>query len=167
MLTTTHMGYVWHMIMALFFWRSSCIYSRMAVNQQAHMTASVSSDARGLKDHKIPAPPNYPLRYPKYHLIETIRPLVVEVHGGGVGTKHGLWKHPGSQSQNVASWAQRPGCWAFLSSSVCVACHVGLDGRSHMCRQNRVQHERPSTFCHPYTFEYFHSITRFSNMQHI
>ena len=27
------------------------------------------------------APPNYPLRYPKYHLMETIRPLV-EVHWG-------------------------------------------------------------------------------------
>ena len=29
----------------------------------------------------IPAPPNYPLRDPKYHLIETIRPLM-EVHWG-------------------------------------------------------------------------------------
>ena len=24
----------------------------------------------------LPAPPNYPLRDPKYHLIETIRPLI-------------------------------------------------------------------------------------------
>ena len=29
----------------------------------------------------FPAPPNYPLRDPKYHLIETIRPLI-EVHWG-------------------------------------------------------------------------------------
>ena len=29
----------------------------------------------------LPAPPNYPLRDPKYHLIETIRPLI-EVHWG-------------------------------------------------------------------------------------
>ena len=29
----------------------------------------------------LPAPPNYPLRDPKYHLIETIRPLI-EVHRG-------------------------------------------------------------------------------------
>ena len=28
-----------------------------------------------------PAPPNYPLRNPKYHLIESIRPLI-EVHWG-------------------------------------------------------------------------------------
>ena len=32
----------------------------------------------------LPAPPNYPLRYPKYHLIETIRPLK-KVHWGGAG----------------------------------------------------------------------------------
>ena len=31
----------------------------------------------------LPAPPNYPLRYPKYHLIQTIRPLI-EVHCGTV-----------------------------------------------------------------------------------
>ena len=29
----------------------------------------------------LPEPPNYPLRHPKYHLIETIRPLI-EVHWG-------------------------------------------------------------------------------------
>ena len=29
----------------------------------------------------LPAPPNYPLRHPKYHAIETIRPLI-EVHWG-------------------------------------------------------------------------------------
>ena len=29
----------------------------------------------------VPAPPNYHLRHPKYHLIETIRPLI-EVHWG-------------------------------------------------------------------------------------
>ena len=29
----------------------------------------------------VPAPPNYPLRYPKYHLIETIKPLI-EIHWG-------------------------------------------------------------------------------------
>ena len=28
-----------------------------------------------------PAPPNYPLRYPEYHLIETVR-LFMEVHWG-------------------------------------------------------------------------------------
>ena len=32
----------------------------------------------------LPAPPNYPLRHPKYHLIETRRPLV-ELHCGGLG----------------------------------------------------------------------------------
>ena len=31
----------------------------------------------------MPAPPNYPLRQPKYHLMETIRPLI-EVHWGGL-----------------------------------------------------------------------------------
>ena len=31
-----------------------------------------------------PAPPNFPLRDPKYHLIETIRPLI-EVHWGVLG----------------------------------------------------------------------------------
>ena len=30
----------------------------------------------------MPAPPNYPLRHPKYHIIETIAPLI-EVHWGG------------------------------------------------------------------------------------
>ena len=30
---------------------------------------------------QIPAPPNYPLKDPKYHLIDTIRPLI-EVHCG-------------------------------------------------------------------------------------
>ena len=30
---------------------------------------------------KYPAPPNYPLRYPKYHLIETIRPLIEVLWG--------------------------------------------------------------------------------------
>ena len=29
----------------------------------------------------LPAPPNYPLRYPIYQLIESIRPLI-EVHRG-------------------------------------------------------------------------------------
>ena len=31
--------------------------------------------------YHVPAPPNYPLRDPKYHLIETIRPPI-EVHWG-------------------------------------------------------------------------------------
>ena len=31
--------------------------------------------------NRLPAPPNYPVRDPKYHLIETIRPLI-EVHWG-------------------------------------------------------------------------------------
>ena len=33
------------------------------------------------KIHPLPAPPNYPLIDPKYHLIETTRPLI-EVHWG-------------------------------------------------------------------------------------
>ena len=35
-----------------------------------------------LKSDYQPAPPYYPLRDPKYHLTETIRPLI-EVHWGG------------------------------------------------------------------------------------
>ena len=38
-------------------------------------------DRRGIRH---PAPPNYPLRYPIYQLIETIRPLI-EVHWGAPG----------------------------------------------------------------------------------
>ena len=37
-----------------------------------------------------PAPPNYPLRHPKYHLIETIRPLI-ELHLGGLGCPNSLF----------------------------------------------------------------------------
>ena len=36
---------------------------------------------RALKASILPAPPNYPFRDPKYHLIETIRPLI-ELHWG-------------------------------------------------------------------------------------
>ena len=31
----------------------------------------------------LPAPPNYPLRLPKYHLIETKRPLTLSRYIGG------------------------------------------------------------------------------------
>ena len=35
-------------------------------------------------NNQYQAPPNYPLRDPKYHLMETIRPFIDEVHGGVV-----------------------------------------------------------------------------------
>ena len=38
----------------------------------------------GVQRTKLPAPPNYPLRHPKYHLTETIRALI-EVQLGGLG----------------------------------------------------------------------------------
>ena len=38
----------------------------------------------------LPAPPNYPLRHPENHPIQTIRPLI-EVHGGG-GVKNSRFK---------------------------------------------------------------------------
>ena len=42
---------------------------------------SVGSKRMFIVIHSKPAPPNYPLRDPEYHLIETIRPLI-ELHGG-------------------------------------------------------------------------------------
>ena len=33
----------------------------------------------------IPAPPNYPIRGPKYHLIDTIRPLIEVPKVRGLG----------------------------------------------------------------------------------
>ena len=41
----------------------------------------------------IPAPPNYPLRDPKYHLIETMRPLI-EVHCGVLVTSNSNKRSP-------------------------------------------------------------------------
>ena len=53
--------------------------------------------------HHHPAPPNYPLRDPKYHLIETIRPFI-EVHWGP-GSR-GIWPGAGLPGPGVllAAW---------------------------------------------------------------
>ena len=44
----------------------------------------------------VPAPPNYPLRDPKYHLIETIRPLIEVLWGVQVYGLFGpaMWEGP-------------------------------------------------------------------------
>ena len=47
-------------------------YTRTGFNERALSIPLLGSQ------HRV-APPNYPLRHPKYHLIETIRPLI-EVH---------------------------------------------------------------------------------------
>ena len=57
----------------------------VVVRMSAHVIrASVIQGIKSSKQitrTKLPAPPNYPLRHPNYHLIEAIRPLM-EVHWG-------------------------------------------------------------------------------------
>ena len=54
------------------------------------MRDSLDPHREALKTHTpSPAPPNYPLRYPKYQLMETIRPGI-EVHWRGLGRTKGL-----------------------------------------------------------------------------
>ena len=71
---------------------------------------------------KPPAAPNYPLRHPKYRLIETIRPLI-EVHWGGLGRKLEY------DSPNVvAAWAPSASAHA-VSALAGLAEHGWLRGR--------------------------------------
>ena len=64
-----------------------CLVSRTAPTPLASGVSGLeepsesSMDATHLGTCHLPAPPNYPLRDRKYHLTETIRPLV-EVHWG-------------------------------------------------------------------------------------
>ena len=63
----------------------------------------------------VPAPPNYPLRDAKYHLIETIRPLINRGILGGLGRSPVLWlisardaasrKAAGAAHQPSSAWA--------------------------------------------------------------
>ena len=68
---------------------------RFGLKVWVQLPESVRQDSRRPQDRQsppkrsayLPAAPNYPLRYPKYHLIETIR-LLIELHWGSRWT----WK---------------------------------------------------------------------------
>ena len=59
--------------------RGYYLLRQTTVPQQRHRLSELVAMVQGLKDQHTP---NDPLRYPIYHLIEAIRPLI-EVHFGG------------------------------------------------------------------------------------
>ena len=78
-------------------WRAGTRLSPRLVNRPGSPLTCWPSYFRAPKDHIniriLPAPPNYPLRYPKYHQLETIRALS-RATLGGLGTHHGFWSSP-------------------------------------------------------------------------
>ena len=75
--------------------------------------------------YHIPAPPNYPLKDPKYHLLETIRPLM-EVYLGGLGSGCNDHKsRPRSRANGFDLDMQATGCHCGATPSMGVARHQG------------------------------------------
>ena len=88
----------------------------------------------------VPAPPNYPLRYPKYHLIETMRPLI-EVHWGSRYMRL-LFGSPHWHAD------RRPGAKGRGQIVLCLNGAISVDGRNPHSGPRLLHSLRTQEFCY-------------------